>query len=84
MTAAGPAPVNTQALAGGTAGYLLDSAGPDEVAAAVTAAVRGTVFLDPVTSRTRTALLAVREGLPAPDGAATSQETRRRPTQEMR
>jgi DNA-binding NarL/FixJ family response regulator len=35
------------ALAAGAAGYLLKSAGPAEVAAAITAAARGEVFLDP-------------------------------------
>ena len=41
----------TAALASGAAGYLLKSAGPDEVAAAITAATRDQVFLDPAVAR---------------------------------
>lgn len=39
------------ALASGAAGYLLKSAGPDEVAAAIRAAARDEVFLDPAVAR---------------------------------
>jgi DNA-binding NarL/FixJ family response regulator len=39
------------ALANGAAGYLLKSAGPDEVAAAIKAAARDEVFLDPAVAR---------------------------------
>ncbi|NKQ51418.1 response regulator transcription factor [Amycolatopsis sp. K13G38] len=38
-------------LAGGAAGYLLKSAGPAEVSAAIEAAARGEVFLDPAIAR---------------------------------
>ncbi len=39
------------ALAGGASGYLLKSAGPAEVAAAIQAAARDDVFLDPAVAR---------------------------------
>ncbi|HEY0935469.1 MAG TPA: response regulator transcription factor [Trebonia sp.] len=48
----------TAALAAGAAGYLLKSAGPDEVAAAITAAARDQVFLDPAVARQLTRQLA--------------------------
>ncbi|WP_435154693.1 response regulator transcription factor [Amycolatopsis sacchari] len=59
------------ALAGGAAGYLLKSAGPDEVVAAIRAAARGEVFLDPSVARRLTReLVSPRTGL----GALTDRE----------
>lgn len=59
------------ALARGAAGYLLSSAGPAEVAAAVAAAARDEVFLDPAVARQLARELA---GPPAGVGALTGQE----------
>jgi len=59
------------ALAAGASGYLLKSAGPDEVAAAVRAAARDEVFLDPVVARRLTRQLV---SPPTGLGALTERE----------
>jgi DNA-binding NarL/FixJ family response regulator len=60
------------ALAAGAAGYLLKDAEADEVVAAVRAAYRGEVHLDPVVARTLT------RSLVAPQGTATGLTPRER------
>ncbi|WP_232840204.1 response regulator [Nocardia aurea] len=51
LTSFGEMPRVHAALAAGASGYLLKSAGPDEVAAAIRAAARDEVFLDPAVAR---------------------------------
>lgn len=54
------------ALANGASGYLLKDAGPTEVSAAIQAAARGEVFLDPVIARRLTQeILSPQTGLSA-------------------
>jgi DNA-binding NarL/FixJ family response regulator len=60
------------ALAAGAAGYLLKDAEADEVVAAVRAAYRGEVHLDPVVAR------ALTRSLVAPQGTATGLTPRER------
>jgi DNA-binding NarL/FixJ family response regulator len=60
------------ALASGAAGYLLKSAGPAEVAAAIHAAARDEVFLDPALARRLT-----REMVSSPTGLAALTERER-------
>jgi DNA-binding NarL/FixJ family response regulator len=60
------------ALTNGAAGYLLKSAGPTEVAAAIQAAARDEVFLDPAVARRLT-----REMVSPPNGLASLTERER-------
>lgn len=60
------------ALASGAAGYLLKDAGPDEVAAAILAAARDEVFLDPAVARQLT-----REMVAPPTGVSALTERER-------
>jgi DNA-binding NarL/FixJ family response regulator len=60
------------ALANGAAGYLLKTAGPDEVAAAIHAAARDEVFLDPAVARRLT-----REMVSPPNGLSALTERER-------
>jgi DNA-binding NarL/FixJ family response regulator len=60
------------ALASGAAGYLLKDAGPAEVAAAILAAARGDVFLDPAVARQLT-----REMVAPPTGVSALTERER-------
>jgi DNA-binding NarL/FixJ family response regulator len=60
------------ALEAGATGYLLKDAGPTEVAAAVRAAFRDEVFIDPAVARTLT-----REMVAPPTGTATLTERER-------
>jgi DNA-binding NarL/FixJ family response regulator len=61
-----------QALEAGAAGYLLKDAEADEVSAAVRAAYRGEVHLDPAVARKLTRAMV------APEGTATSLSVRER------
>lgn len=60
------------ALANGASGYLIKSAGPDEVAAAIRAASRNEVFLDPSVARRLT-----QEIVAPPTGVASLTERER-------
>jgi DNA-binding NarL/FixJ family response regulator len=60
------------ALVNGAAGYLLKNAGPDEVAAAIHAAARDEVFLDPAVARRLT-----REMVSPPNGLSALTERER-------